>query len=226
MMRFTYAVFMFVLFACVARAQDTLILKSGVEIDGRIISTSASEVLYMHIDSVGVPETDTLLKKYLFEIKYGDGSKYIMPLLTESEIRRTVQDSIERDKKLRDQYERYTSIASKRYKKGRVLTFVGGGLFVVGATGIIAGVYDMGHRTRPVNDTLIRDAYLSPFLLIGSLVAGAGAIMLSVGIPGWATVKKYRRKANEIGGQLAFTPLLIPETQGAAHAGLAMQITF
>ncbi len=222
-------------------AQDVITLKSGEDINVKVLEVGSNDVKYKKSDNPDGPSY-TLLKSEVFMIKYQNGSKDVFnstpaptpapatsaPAPTTTDTKKEVETGIKNYQSQQD-YDKNMKIFKKRLGSGIACTAIGVPFLITGAA--LVGV---GLNYINVSDSYGYYESDIDYEERGIVMAVAGGALVLAGIPltivgpiKIGTSFKYRKLAKQSKANLSFVPSVEPANAiYGAQAGMAMRITF
>ncbi len=180
-------------------AQDTIAMRNGDVILGKVHEVGVSEIKYYKPDNLSGP-LYAVAKVDVFMVKYENGQKDVFSN-TESRVP-AVQTPAPRPETQRrgtinDDYVRLNKMASRRTTAGIIITGLGVGLM---GTGIALAATEMRAAQRGQRVTGIQTVAGTFCILAGIAGTIIGPINLAKGA-------RYRRRAQEVGPLVGFEPI-------------------
>lgn len=222
-------------------AQDVITLKTGEDINVKVLEVGSNDVKYKKSDNPDGPSY-TLLKSEVFMIKYQNGSKDVFnttaaptpepatsaPAPTTADTKKEVETGIKNYQAQQD-YDKNMKIYKKRLGSGIACTAIGVPFIITGAALVGVGVNYIN-----VADTYGYYESDIDYEERGLVMALSGAALVLAGIPltivgpiKIGTSFKYKRLAKEAKANISFVPSVEPANAiYGAQAGMAMRINF
>jgi hypothetical protein len=210
-----------------SHAQDLLILKTGEDINAKIVEVGSQEVKYKKFENIDGP-TYTISKDKIFMIKYQNGTKETFD--NESGNTATEQKPVLKSPPVQQQKQIQLADSQSKLRKGRVLTglgssFVGMGSVLLASGGAVYAVsYD--YYTGYYDDIAEVNGLI--MMSVGGAVFTAGLPMMITGLVKKGSAKKEIRLSNNSGASMIISPTFMPAnyTKSGSAPGLYVKVKF
>lgn len=209
-------------------AQDVITLKTGEDLNVKVLKVGNTEVEYKKSDNPDGPSY-SVLKNDVFMIKYQNGSKDVFnnstnaaPATTETDAKKDVETGIKNYQAQQD-YDMYMKKFKRRLTGGIVCTAIGVPCLVAGSALMVVGV----SAERSDYDLVDTNTDYTAMSVSGAGLAIAGLGLTIAGPIKIGTSFKFKRMAKEAKANLSFVPSVIPANGvTATQTGIAMRLTF
>lgn len=225
-------------------AQDMIKLKSGEDLQTKVIEIGTTEIKYKKFDNLDGP-TYTVTKEEVVEIKYKNGTvddfSYSSTPTAQPTPSTVIDEEYRKKRKKADAQQAYDlnmRIYNARIKGGTLFTSIGVPTFACGIGLTIGGAilhdqYDKGGYNGNTNIPKPSNLGAALGLLIpGLLITYTGIALTVVGAIKLGTAPKYKERAMNAKALLSFEPNIQPNYFNTAMAnpgynsGISMKITF
>lgn len=217
-------------------AQDIITLKTGEDINVKVLEVGSLDVKYKKSDNPDGPSY-TLLKSEIFMIKYQNGTKDVFNTTPPpaapapaTDAKKEVETGI-RNYQAEQEYNTNMKIYKKRLGSGIACTAIGVPFLITGSALIGVGVNylnmsDSYYGYYDTDDFGYEDRGLA-MVLSGTALVIAGIPLTIVGPIKIGTSFKYRKRAKDAKASISFAPTVEPANAlYGAQSGMAMRITF
>lgn len=221
-------------------AQDVITLKSGEDINVKVLEVGANDVKYKKSDNPDGPSY-TLLKSEIFMIKYQNGSKDVFntpaatpppapsaPAPATTDTKKEVETGI-RNYQAEQEYNTNMKIYKKRLGSGIACTAIGVPFLITGSALIGVGVnyINVADSYGYYESDIDYEERGLAMVLSGAALVIAGIPLTIVGPIKIGTSFKYRKRAKDAKTSISFAPSVEPANAlYGAQAGMAMRIAF
>lgn len=188
-----------------ANAQDMLILKSGEDINSKIVEVNNQEIKYKKFENIDGP-TYTILKADVFMIKYQNGTKETFDNNAASP-KPNIKSPVNQPAKTNSY-----SDHSYKLKKGKLLTGLGTSFTTVGTALLVSGgvVFANSYDYYTGFYDIIAEENGIIMMSVGSAVFVAGLPMMITGLVKMGSAKKGIRLSQNGQSYLHISPTLLP----------------
>lgn len=209
----------------VVSAQDVITLKTGEDLNVKVLKVGSAEIEYKKSDNPDGPSY-TVQKSDVFMIKYQNGSKDVFNTTT-APATNSVATEPKIDESVRVQAQQTYDANMKKFRRkltaGIVCTAIGVPCLATGTAFIVVSQTAKSVDADIYNTTTDYDAMGiagGGLLLAGTALTITGPILIGKSF-------KYRRLAKEAKAQLSLVPSITPANAIAGmQTGLAMRLTF
>lgn len=219
------------LFICItADAQDVITLKTGQELNAKVLKVGTTEIEYKRSDNLEGPSY-TIQKKELYAIKYQNGTidMFSAPRNFEKEredsTRAAQEEAAENKRLLQEKYETSVKRSKQAIRNGIICTSVGVPCIVGGGYLLAVGL-PLAHKHYDTPIPRYNLKYMGIVVSGWALLAG-GIVSTVIGPIEIRRGIDYKRWANNTKPNLSFIPSIEPANAiYGPQTGLAMRITF
>lgn len=198
-------------------AQDVVTLKTGEDLNVKVLEVGSTEVKYKKSDNPDGPSY-TVAKADVFMIKYQNGSKDVF---NAEEKKQEITANVNTQKQ--QDYDFYMRKFKKRLTSGIVCTAIGVPCLVTGAGLVVVGVTGQAVNANTTSTDIDYDA----MGIIGGGLIIAGTALTITGPILIGTSFKYRKLAKQARASINFVPSIIPANGiTGTQTGMAMRFTF
>lgn len=238
-----------ILFVAIAQnlcAQDVITLKTGEDINVKVLEVGSADIKYKKADNPDGPSY-TVSKNDVFMIKYQNGSKDVFNTTTTSapapaqatpapsqttaptnnntETKKDVETGI-KNYQAQQEYDKNMHIYHRRLGSGITCTAIGVPFIITGSALLAVGIPAV-NADYDLYDT---ETDYTAMSIVGGALVLAGIPLTIVGPIKISTAFKYKRRAQEAKANISFEPS-IQQIAPAGNVygtttGLAMRITF
>ncbi len=207
-----------------ANAQDILILKSGEELNAKVLEVGTQDIKYKKFENPEGPFY-TISKDKLFMIKYQNGTK---ETFGNSNIENTASKPNIKTAVAQQATTNSYSDSQHKLQKGKVLTGLGTSFTTVGSALLIAGGVVFGnsyYNYYPYDDIAESNGII--MMSVGSAVFVAGLPMMISGLVKMGAAKKEIRLSKNSATSLQISPtLLLNHSKQGSTPGLYLGMRF
>lgn len=209
-------------------AQDTITMKTGDAINGKVLKVGTTEIEYKKSDNLEGPSY-SVAKKDVYMIKYENGSTdmFSAPRDLEKEKAERMRQAEEEAAEDRQQWQLDYEYSMERYRgrltSGIICTSIGASCLITGSTllgiGIPRAMYDIENVNPRLNTTAM--AVSGALLVIGSIpLTIVGPIQIGKAF-------NAKKRAMDAKSHISFVPSVTPANGiTGTQTGMAMRITF
>ena len=196
----------------VAQAQDMLILKSGEDINAKIVEIGTQEISYKKFENLDGP-VYTIQKEKIFMIKYQNGTKETFGSQL-NEDAKTEQKMVLNAPSVQQKKSFSINDSQRKLQKGKVLTGLGTSFTAVGTALLVSGGVVFGNSVYYSNGRYFYD-YIAEsngiiMMSVGGVVFAAGLPMMIVGLAKMGAAKKEIRLSKNSAASIQISPTLLP----------------
>jgi hypothetical protein len=213
----------------VTRAQDMLILKSGEDINAKIVEIGTQEITYRKFENLDGP-IYTIPKEKIFMIKYQNGTKETFGSQL-NEDAKTEQKKVLNAPPVQEKKSISLNDSQRKLQKGKVLTGIGTSFSTVGAALLISGGVVFGNSVYYSNGRYFYD-YIAEsngliMMSVGGVVLATGLPMMIVGLAKMGAAKKEIRLSKNSAASLQISPTLLPNYSKSGNTpGIYLGLNF